>query len=306
MIKVSVILPCYNAELTVSRMLDSLLVQTLQDFEVIAIDDGSTDGTLKLLKDYGQKDARVKVLTKVNEGVAIARQLGVANAQGEYSIHADSDDWVEPTMLEEMYQLAKAEDADVVIADFFTNKSDGTQLTNKQQPTILEAEEALKDLFRGVLMGSIWHKLIRTSFYKKGKLRFYKDLNYCEDHLVCAQLFKMEGIKIAYMPKAYYHYFVNNLSITHTYTRKNYDALVMFQSKLAELLPEPKYLGIVENAGYGAFINGFISNVITDDEINAALTNYKRLIQKASLRWRVGFIAYKLGFISISHKLIHF
>ena len=123
--KVSVILPVYNAATTITRMLDSLRDQTLVDFEVLMIDDGSTDNSGAILDEYAQKDNRFRVVHKKNEGVSAARQTGVELAQGEYVIHADSDDWVDQTMLEELYAKAENDDADVVICDFFSNTDTG-------------------------------------------------------------------------------------------------------------------------------------------------------------------------------------
>ena len=95
-IKVSVIVPVYNAEKFVRRMLDSLLAQTMVDFEVIMVNDGSNDGSSVICDDYAVKDTRFKVIHQQNAGVAMARKAGIDVAQGEYSIHADADDWVEP------------------------------------------------------------------------------------------------------------------------------------------------------------------------------------------------------------------
>mgnify|MGYP001347304787 FL=1 len=114
-IKVSIIVPIYNAEKTIKCMLDSLQAQTMSSFEVIIIDDGSTDNSPNICDEYVKKDSRFRVIHQPNAGVAMSRQIGINNAHGEYSIHADADDWIEPTMLEEMYNQAKKENADIVL-----------------------------------------------------------------------------------------------------------------------------------------------------------------------------------------------
>jgi len=116
--KISVIVPVYNATAYLERCVGSLLLQTLSDFEILLIDDGSNDGSAELCDDYARKDSRVKVYHKPNGGVASARQLGVNKASGDYSIHIDPDDWVLPTMLEELYGVAVKSEADMVICDF--------------------------------------------------------------------------------------------------------------------------------------------------------------------------------------------
>lgn len=126
-------MPVYNAALYVRRMLDSIKMQTLTDFEVLMIDDGSTDDSVKILDQYALSDTRFKVIHKQNGGVASARQIGMELAQGEYVIHADSDDWVEPTMFEELYENALNNNADVVICDFYSN-TDTSQQYVVQKP----------------------------------------------------------------------------------------------------------------------------------------------------------------------------
>ena len=112
---ISIIVPVYNAEDTIRNCLDSILAQTLFDFEVILIDDGSPDYCGRICDEYAKKDIRFKVIHKSNEGVSAARQVGIDNAQGEYTIHVDPDDRIEPSMLEELYAKAKETDADIVI-----------------------------------------------------------------------------------------------------------------------------------------------------------------------------------------------
>lgn len=94
MVKVSIIVPIYNAEKYLHRCVDSLLAQDFSDYEILLIDDGSLDASSKICDDYAQKECKVKVFHQKNSGVAAARQLGIEQAQGEYTIHVDADDWV--------------------------------------------------------------------------------------------------------------------------------------------------------------------------------------------------------------------
>jgi glycosyltransferase involved in cell wall biosynthesis len=164
--KISVIIPAYNAQKSISRLIESLLSQTLKEFEILLIDDGSTDGTAGICDEYASKHTQlptIKVFHKKNEGVAMARQLGIDNACGEYSIHADTDDWVEPTMLEEMYNKAVEENADVVICDFYANDGNMENYI-KQQPDALDHISILHGLFQQ-LHGSCWNKLVKRVCY---------------------------------------------------------------------------------------------------------------------------------------------
>ena len=201
--KISVICPVYKAEKYLHRCVDSILAQTFTDFELLLIDDGSPDRSGEICDEYAVKDSRVRVFHKENGGVSSARQCGIDNMTGEYSIHADPDDWVEPTMLEELYKKAKEKDADMVICDYYVEVKHKTKYV-KQEPTSLESEQVLRDLFQR-LHGSLWNKLIRSACYKENKIRFIDDINLCEDLLVNIQLL-MNNIVISYLGKAFYYY----------------------------------------------------------------------------------------------------
>lgn len=121
---ISVIIPAYNAEKTLMRCLDSVLRQTFEDFEVIVIDDGSTDGTSALCNAYSNKDTRIKVIRQTNQGANVSRSIGLKRSQGKYVLQIDADDWLEPNMLERMHAEAIANDADMVICDFAEHLSD--------------------------------------------------------------------------------------------------------------------------------------------------------------------------------------
>ena len=123
--KVSVIVPIYKAEKYINRCIDSILAQTFTDWELLLIDDGSPDRSGEICDEYAENDPRIRVFHKANGGVSSARQMGQEEAVGEYTIHVDPDDWVEPTMLEELYAKAEADDADMVICDFFLDTKSG-------------------------------------------------------------------------------------------------------------------------------------------------------------------------------------
>ncbi|MBO5865870.1 MAG: glycosyltransferase [Bacteroidaceae bacterium] len=240
--EISVIVPVYNAEAYIHRCINSLLAQTFDDFEVILVDDGSLDGSGAICDDYARKNSRVRVFHKENGGVASARQLGVDKARGEYTIHTDPDDWVEPTMLEELYYRAKTEKADMVICDFLVEENEGS-IYRVQQPTNNSADVVLEELLLYRLHGSLCNKLIRRECYTLYNIAFVKGLNYCEDYLVCVKLLQ-KGIKVAYLNKAFYHYdqIVNSGSITRNFSTALFELRKMFISRLQEVVPDRKEL----------------------------------------------------------------
>ena len=202
--KISIIVPVYKAEKYLNRCVDSILAQTFTDWELLLIDDGSPDRSGEICDEYAKKDSRIRVIHKENGGVSSARQRGQDEACGEYTIHVDPDDWVESTMLEELYQKAKDDNADMVICDYYTNES-SLQNYIKQQPTKLDTNVVLYELFQQ-LHGSCCNKLVSRACYS-GKANFPKGINCCEDLIWCIQVLKCKP-KISYLGKAYYHYMI--------------------------------------------------------------------------------------------------
>ena len=215
--KVSVIVAIYNASTTLSKCIDSLLSQTFVDFEVLLVDDGSTDDSYAICKNYALEDHRIKVIHKTNGGVSSARQCGIDHATGRYTIHIDPDDWVEPKMLESLYKKAEETRADMIICDFFKDSYKGQEYI-KQPPSNLEHCQILKEFFAN-LHGSLCNKLIKRECFTKYNISFPADINFCEDLYVVAALLKNK-ITVSYLPQAYYHYCLplNKPSLSRNYT----------------------------------------------------------------------------------------
>ena len=233
---ISVIVPIYNAEKTLRKCVDSLLAQTFQDFEILLIDDGSPDQCGAICDEYAKQDSRVRVIHQENQGVSAARQCGMDNAQGEYTIHADPDDWVEPNMLEELYKKAKEDDADMVICDFYENTYKGQKYV-KQQPSSLDRKIVQKELFTH-LHGSCCNKLIRLDSFQKNGVRFPDGISFCEDLYVNAAMLLSE-IRVSYLNKAFYHYVKNRLdSLSRRYDENSERQYVVLRDAFVNLMKD--------------------------------------------------------------------
>lgn len=209
--KVSVIIPVYQAEAFIRKCLDSLMSQTFNDFEVIMIDDGSKDSGGKICDEYARGDERFKVIHQENGGVSSARQKGMDIACGEYSIFVDSDDWVEPDMLECLYNTALSRKVQYLICDYYENTL-GSQKYIVQKPTV-ESSESLSFNLMTNLHGSLWNKFVETSFYKKVKAPL--GINCMEDGYINQQVLQLHPT-VGYLDKAFYHYirYINSNSLT--------------------------------------------------------------------------------------------
>ena len=117
--KVSVIVPVFNVEKYLRQCLDSILQQTYQNLEIIIINDGSTDGSDAICREYAGKDSRISYFAKENTGISDTRNVGIRQATGEYVTFVDSDDWVEHTYVEELHDKLKAYDADIAITNYY-------------------------------------------------------------------------------------------------------------------------------------------------------------------------------------------
>ena len=302
--KISIISPVYNAEKYINKCVDSIIAQTFTDWELILVDDGSPDGSGLICDQYAKQDSRIRVIHKQNGGVSAARQTGLDAAQGEYVIHADPDDWVEPTMLEELYRKAKEDDADVVLCDYYVNNQKGQRLI-KQRPTQLTSLQMLHDLFHR-LHGSLCNKLVRRKILLKHDIQFPAGVNYCEDRFVIISLY-CNDIKTAYLPKAFYHYYSNPDSITRSYSRKQYDEQQAFLDSIEKILPDREFKHLIQKERFESFLDGFIHNVLYNEEVKKASRQYSQLaIARLGFRWKIGFVLLKFGFYKLAHKFIRY
>lgn len=170
--------------------------------------------------------------------VSSARQIGIDNAQGEYTIHADPDDWCDNTMLEEMYIRAVSLNVDVVMVDFYHEMKTHT-LKTIQKPTEEFSNAVLHDMFIGKIWGTLSSKLIRRSCYREYDVNVPKDVNLWEDLYVCCSLFK-NPITVSYLPKAFYHYdnSSNDNSIVRKITLKSVYHQDYFIKHFADIMTE--------------------------------------------------------------------
>ena len=228
---VSIIVPVYKAEKYIHQCIDSLLAQTYSNIEVILVDDGSPDNCGKICDEYAAKDSRVKVIHQQNGGVSVARQTGIDHATGEYSIHADPDDWVEPNMIEELVTKAVADNADMVICDFYReSKSDRIHVC--QNPgNDMSALSIIRKILNGQIHGSCSNKLLRRE--RVVDVSFVpKDLCILEDALYNIRILA-KNIKLSYVPNTFYHYRVDNEnSLCNTISDKSFKLEVKAVSEI--------------------------------------------------------------------------
>lgn len=201
------------------------------------IDDGSVDNTLDICNKFALEDSRFRVFHKENGGVASARQIGMDNAKGTYSIHCDSDDWIEPTMLADMYAAVMKEDADMLIVDYFKEDINNSVEYCVQNVDDNTCSKVMMDILHGKLFGALWNKLIRHDLYSIYNVRFIEGINFAEDCLLLCKLLTND-LKIVYKNKAYYHYVMQESSLTHIFCFETYQTRKRVIQCLENIMPE--------------------------------------------------------------------
>ncbi|MCD7873055.1 MAG: glycosyltransferase, partial [Clostridiales bacterium] len=177
--KISVIIPVYNSSEFLSECLNSLLTQTLDNIEIICVDDGSTDNSPEILKKYSEKDHRIKILKQKNQFAGTARNNGLAMASGEYLLFMDSDDFCDSRLLEKTYNKAKSEDSDIVLfnAKKYNNRLKKVENAShyfKRNLCPAKTPFSLKDTenLLSITTTSPWSKLFKNEFIKREKIKF--------------------------------------------------------------------------------------------------------------------------------------
>lgn len=198
MFKVSVIVPVFDVEKYLRQCLDSIVSQSLKDIEIICVDDGSTDGSLNILKEYESKDSRVKVICQQNNGVSSARNRGLEIAQGEYIYFADSDDYLESDSLDKLYSLSKDKDLDLLIFKLVNFDEKGNMdYSYSDMPFLSEIEKetfSYLDFKDNVFNVDV---TVYTKFFKRqliGKKRFAENLIFEDNAFYADYIFDAERI----------------------------------------------------------------------------------------------------------------
>lgn len=245
-IKVSVVMPVYNAEKYLRRSIESILNQTLKEIELILVNDGSKDKSIDICREYENRDSRIKVIDKKNEGACIARNTGISIAKGEYLQLVDADDYCELTMLEEQYDLAKATNAEVVMCglkyDISLKNGEVLYEESHYKNAVLtgrqEIKEVIVDILNNTLFNYTHNKLYKLSFLKEHHLKFTEWLPIDQDTNFNIDVFKVLT-RLTLTTKSYYHYIKTfEETIVNRYHPKKIDVRTYRYERLTDLFKQ--------------------------------------------------------------------
>lgn len=204
---ISVIVPVYNSEKTLTRCVDSILSQTFSDFELLLVDDGSTDSSGKMCDDYALKDHRVHVFHKKNGGVSSARNLGLDHVNGKWVAFCDSDDYVNDNWLSIFIKYCK-NDVELVVQSFNILDQNRYKFFEGNRVDFIEIFYDLS------IVGYIWNKLFSANIIKKYNIHYNESFSFHEDEVFAYQ-YLLHIDKVIFTPEYAYHYDMPDFSIKH-------------------------------------------------------------------------------------------
>ena len=301
--KLSVIMPVYNVKDFVEKAVLSVVEQTYRNIELILIDDGSTDGSSEICKKLAECDPRITLICKENQGVSVARNVGLRAATGEYITFVDSDDWIERDAYEKQMNYIKETKADICVMGFIIEENNGFVCPlKKEKAQLLDVKTGLENLISGeIYTWSIWDKIYKRKIIND--VLFLDSIVNGEDFLFNWRSFHRAD-KVAYLPINGYHYVQRRGSITNSFSRDKLTVLEVFNIILEESENDKVICDIVKDKYFSVLIGLFINYSCSSNyscwgyefrELLSAKTflrtNWKRiLLSKNNLKAKVAFL----------------
>ncbi len=233
--KVSVIIPVYNAELSLEKCINSIQNQNYCNLEIILINDGSTDKSLDICNKKKKEDSRIVVIDIDNNGVSTARNQGIDVATGEYCCFVDSDDWIEEDHIYKM--VCNIDNYDAVVVGYYRDWSSHSEKAYLS-PLIMDFNKITVDCSEFYINGFIhpcWNKMFRTHILKKYKIYFNKEIHISEDTLFCIEYFS-HCHQIIVLPETTYHYWNSDGSLSKKVYSDIFEIYMKVYHELDDLL----------------------------------------------------------------------
>jgi len=244
--KISIVIPVYNVEPYLRQCLDSVVNQTMQDIQIICVNDGSPDNSRSILQEYADRDSRIEIIDKPNGGLSSARNAAYPQIKGKYTLFVDSDDWIELDLCEKTYH--KAEETGAPVTVFFHHDEGDRDLSSMYYPITPGEKTTIEEKLSLLDYPTAWSKLWRTDFLLGNKLYFPEGLCF-EDNLVHWQAVTLAD-KISVVPERLYHYRFRSGSIMLSSGKHNLH-IVLIYNKIYDYLVQSGY--------YAVYRDNFIS-----------------------------------------------
>lgn len=238
---VSVIIPVYNSEKYLEKCIKSILKQSYKDFEIIIVNDGSTDRSYEICEKYAKKSNNIKLFSHNNRGVSYSRNVGIEKSSGDYLLFVDSDDWLEENAIKILMEKIN-ENVDMVIFNYYINEREIFHIHNDKK---LKSNVALQNLFKSNYgRGYLWNKIYKKEIIEKNNLRFDEKIAMCEDllfnyqYILCVE-------DVLYIKNSLYHYKYVLGSSSHSKVNERYLSLILAYNKILDLAKETRSYGFI-------------------------------------------------------------
>lgn len=259
---VSIIVPVYNSEKFINRCVKSILNQTFKNFELLLIDDGSSDNSGVICDEYADKDNRIRVLHKENTGVSDTRNVGLKEAKGDYILFVDSDDYIKSNMLEKLTERAIKYGSDIVMCNYVIEKDGNKVVADMKYDEVYDGSDRVKNgllyLYytdKHIGLYSLCNKLIKKTIYSTNCTLFDTSLKRGEDAWFIFQCLE-NCCRVDFIPEAFYYYCQNDNSIMHKTYDDQYEQWVYTRKRL---LRQNEKFGF--NIDYAIFYKEFLYKV---------------------------------------------
>lgn len=318
--KISIIVPIYNVEKYFKRCVESLLNQTLQDIEIILVDDESPDNCPMICEEYAAIDSRIKVIHKENGGLGYARNSGLEIATGEYVAFVDSDDYVDVTMYEKLYSTAKKYSLDTVYCGF-NNLDNNLKVHSESEVSKLTIFDS-KEKIQGVLLDmiacepssrierkyrmSVWHSLYSRELINNKKIRFCSEREFISEDIIFDIHYLTSASKIAFIPDSLYYYCYNDNSLTTLFREDRLKKHIILYKELIRQFDLLNYKKSVFKQRVDRFFIGYVrTNIRGISSANIPFNEKKKLINEICIDpiWAC-LNDYPFNKMPIKHKII--
>lgn len=300
--RISIIIPVYNVEKYLRRCMDSILNQDYKNIEIILINDGSTDKSEYICKEYSERNKNIKFISQNNKGIAETRNIGLKHATGEYVTFLDSDDWVEGNIYSTLIRTAEEYNSDIVVCGYNKYYEGGRiqSVTPYKEITHFNGKEALAENLKGNITTVLWDKLYKRNLFDGVQVPNIK----CFEDQMPNLITLLKASKVTCIPDKLIYYFYREDSITNTKTVES--KLGLFE----QLQIMKEFLNVnnlyIEYKGYFQYkainlINFFIISKLTSLSLGEALSVYKKSVKKEFKKYSK--LYYNNGYLSIGYKL---
>lgn len=267
--KISIIVPIYNVENYLTRCMNSLLNQTINDIEIIMVDDESPDNCPEICDNYAKQDSRIKVIHKKNGGLGLARNSGLEIATGEYVAFVDSDDYVSTSVFEEAYNKSKEYQLDALYFNFSEVKTNGDihKFMEFKESVILSDKPGIEDFLFNMVGSppsyvndrkynmSVWHALYKLDLIKQNHVIFRSEREMISEDLIFHIQFLPLANKIGFIPTEGYFYCQNMTSLSKSFRKDRFERYKILHKEMTKLLsafyPQEKWQNSIDRCVMG-------------------------------------------------------